>query len=53
MELNGALGMESGPVFSLQVCGWVPAGVKYDYTVRSSYVQPHASTSAERRANHH
>ena len=41
--------MESGPVFGLQVCRWVPAGVEYDYTVCSGDVQPYTSTSAERR----
>ena len=40
---------ELGPVFGLKVCGWVPAGVKYDYMVRSSDVQPYTSTSAEGR----
>ena len=49
MELNECFGMESGPVFCLQVCGWVPAGVKDDDTVCTSNVQTHSSTSAQKR----
>ena len=49
MEWNECFGMESGPVFCLQVRGWVPAGVKDDDTVCSSYVQTHSSTPAGKR----
>ena len=49
MEWNECFGMESGPVFCLQVRGWVPAGVKDDDTICSSYVQTHSSTPAGKK----
>ena len=49
MEWKECFGMESGPVFCLQVRGWVPAGVKDDDTVCSSYVQTHSSTPAGKK----
>ena len=49
MEWNEHFGMEPGPVFCLQVRGWVPAGVKDDDTVCSSYVQAHSSAPAGKR----